>query len=201
MREDVHLLQDGSEAFPERRIQERIPGGDEPRVATMLVGPGTSERRLGSSWGFGTEAGGQPFGDRATIGWLVIYPEVERFGFRQEHEVPQDSGQIVAMDAVGVHGRAIAGRPEQSAFDGARTAGAVDAASPQHDGLEGAAERDPLALQQAPSGVSLGLRRRVLIHPLATPLRVHSGAGYEDHAPERMAGGKAAESRRRPKTV
>ena len=48
------------------------------------------------------EPRGEPFGDCAAGGGLMIHAEVDKIGILKEKEVPERAGAIVAVDAVGV---------------------------------------------------------------------------------------------------
>lgn len=107
----------------------------------------------------------------------------------------QSVGAVVAVNAVGVTAWIFFfGRLAERAIYGAGPSGTIDAAEAKNGCGEGTAKHAALAFEEALTRVALGFGRRLLVHPLALSLRVNTGAGDEDEAPE-------APLRRRPKVV
>jgi hypothetical protein len=97
----------------------------------------------------------------------------------------QSTGAVVAVDAVGVTTWIFFfGRLAERAIYGAGPSRIVDAAEAENGRGKGTAEHDALAFEEAPARVALGFGRRLLVHPLPLSLRVNTGAGDEDEAPE-----------------
>lgn len=113
----------------------------------------------------------------------------------------QSAGAVVAVDAVGVTAWIFFfGRLAERAIYGAGTSGTVDAAEAKNGRGEGTVEHAALAFEEALARVALGLGRRLLVHPLALSLRVYTGAGDEDEAPEAPLRRKSREEVAGPST-
>ncbi len=114
----------------------------------------------------------------------MVHAKVDGVGVRQEDEVAEGAGTVVAVDTVNVPGRVFFGRFAECALYSAATVGTVDAAQTEYGRGEGAAEREAFAFEEAFAAVGFGVCGGVFINPFAVFLSIDAGAGDEDEALE-----------------